>query len=323
MTKIKFIFIILFICLIFLITGCSSYKEINNVLIVDGIGIDKVNDKYIVSFNSFVENDEYKVIDIEVDNIDEAFRDVYLLSNKKIYLSHLDILLLSSKLSNEDIINIVNTFNNRNDIRGTFLVSLVHKYKSNIFSNKSLYLTNLIKNNYYESGDIYPSTFNDIINNYLDFNISYIPVISNDLHIMGTHSIFDEFRYYNIDESKYLNLILNRNKVLVLDIKNEEVKFKDINILYNATGNNLSINIYMTYVSNLDEREIVSYLENKYIYLLNLDINNNYFKTLIMKYDYDYYKMNQSFDISYDIKICLNKEDISNTKGGNYFEKDI
>ena len=97
MTKIKFIFIILFICLIILITGCSSYKEINNVLIVDGIGIDKVNDKYFVSFYSFVENDEYKGIDIEVDNIDEAFRDVYLLSNKKIYLSHLDKLLLSSK----------------------------------------------------------------------------------------------------------------------------------------------------------------------------------------------------------------------------------
>ena len=111
MTKIKYIFLFLSMCFIFLfITGCSSYKEINNVLIVDGIGIDKVNDKYLVTFNSFVEDDTYKAINIEVKNIDEAFRDVYLLSNKKIYLSHLNILLLSSKLSNEDISLVISSF---------------------------------------------------------------------------------------------------------------------------------------------------------------------------------------------------------------------
>lgn len=322
MTKIKFVFLLFFLCLIFLITGCS-YKEINNVLIVDGIGIDKVNDKYIVSFNSFVEDDKYKVINLEVNNIDESFRDVYLISNKKIYLSHLNILLLSSNLSNEDITNIVNILNNRNDIRGSFLVTMVHDYNSNIFSNKSLYLVNLIKNNYYESGDIYPSTFNDIITNYLDFNISYIPIIDNDLYIMGTHSIFDEYRYYNIDESKYLNLLLNRNKVLVLDIKNESIKFKDIKILYNANNNNLSINMYMTYISNLNEKDIISYLEDKYNYLLNLGINNNYFIDLVKRYDYEYFKENKNFDLGYDINIYLNKEDISNTKGDDVFEENI
>ena len=52
MKKTKVIIYLLFFCLIILvITGCSSYHEINDVMIIDGIGIDKVDNEYLVSLN--------------------------------------------------------------------------------------------------------------------------------------------------------------------------------------------------------------------------------------------------------------------------------
>lgn len=320
--KKRFIFIFLFFCFILLfITGCSNYSEINNVMIVDGIGIDKVNDKYLVSFNTYVGEDKYKVYDVLVEDLDTSFNDIYLLVNKKIYLSHLNILLISDNLSNLDILDIINTFNNRDDLRGSFLVSMVNNYNSNIFSNKNI--PSLLKNNYKESGIISPTTFNEIISNYLDLNISYIPVINNnDLSISGMHSIIDEYRFYDRNESSYLNLLFNKLNTYSFDINNSLVKLNNIKICYIVNDNNISINVNSIYLSNLDEKEIKAYLVNNINAFLDKDINNNYFINLIKKYDYSYYKDNDSFDIDLDININLNKEELNNTKEDDLFEKD-
>lgn len=319
--KKKTFLLFLFLGFILLLTGCSNYSEINNVMIVDSIGIDKINNKYLVSFNAYVGKDKYKVYDVIVDDLDTSFNDIYLLVNKQIYLSHLNILFLSSSLDNNDILNIINTFNNRDDIRGSFLISMVNNYNSNIFSNKNIPF--LLKNNYQELGNIYPTTFNDIISNYLDLSISYIPVINNkDLSILGMHSIFDEYRFYNIEESSYLNLLLNKINNYNFDINNSLVKLNNIDICYKVDENNIVINIKSIYISNLDKNNIIDYLNSKINTFLDSDINYNYFISLIKKYDYSYYKNNKNFTINYDVNIVLKKDEFSNIKGDDLVEKD-
>jgi spore germination protein KC len=147
---IKKILLLLLCGLPLLITGCSNYSEINNVMIVDGIGINKINDEYLVSFNTYVGNDKYETYDVLVKDLDTSFNEIYLLVNKKIYLSHLNILLISSSLDNNDNLKIMNTFNNRDDLRGSFLVSIVDNYDDKIFSDKNI--VTLLNNNYKESG---------------------------------------------------------------------------------------------------------------------------------------------------------------------------
>ena len=150
----RFIYIFSFLGFIFLfITGCSNYNEINNVMIVDSIGIDKNNNHYIVSFNTYIGNDKYETYDVRVKDLDTSFNEIYLLVNKKIYLSHLNILYLSSTLTNSDIFNIVNTFNNRDDLRGSFLVTMVNNYDKDIFKTRNI--SALLNNNYKESGYIF------------------------------------------------------------------------------------------------------------------------------------------------------------------------
>lgn len=323
MKKTRIIFYVLFISLIILvISGCSNnYHEINKVIIVDGIGIDKVNDKYIVSFNTYVENDKYEVINITVDNLEEAFEDIYLSANKKIYLSHLNILLLSSNLENSDIILILNTFNNRYDLRGSFLVSLVNNYNKDVLASSSLEIVNLINNNYLISGDVYPSTFNEIIDDYLSLGISYIPVLDNDLSIIGMHSILAEYRFYNLNEAKYLNLIHNKLNSFNFNIDNDEIKIDSAYLCYEVNNGNINIKLYLSYMSNVSEKNIKKYLEDNIYSLLDLDINNYYFIDLVKRKDYSYYLENEDFDISISLDISLNKDGTNNIKEDDIIEK--
>ncbi|MBQ7104961.1 MAG: hypothetical protein IJN90_03815 [Bacilli bacterium] len=319
----KYVFFILFLGIfLILITGCSNYDEFSNVMIIDGIGIDKNDNKYIVSFNTYLENDKYKVINLEVNNLDDAFNKIYLKTNKKIYLSHLKILLLSSNLNNNDITDIINIFNNRDDLRGSFLVSLIDNYDNNIFENESLFLVNLINNNYYESGDVYPTTYNDIIYDYLNLDISYLPVINNNnLSINGVHSIFSEYRFYSLDESKYLNLIMNNLDSFNLEIDNEEVSIKKTKVFYKVDRNNIDIHINILY-SGIEKNKLSKFLNKEITSLLERDINTNYFLDLIKKYNYSYYKEHDSIKINFNLFISLEKEDISNIKGDELIEKD-
>ena len=320
MKKTKLVIFILFIGLILIvITGCSN-NEINNIMIIDSIGIDKDNDKYLMSFNTYIGNDKYEVITIKVDSLDKSFEDIYLKANKKIYLSHLNLLFLSSNLDNLDITNIINTFNNKSDLRGSFQVIMVDDYNKDILKENSLNIINLIKNNHHEIGSISPTSFNNIVSNYLDMGISYIPVINHNLNIIGTHSLFDEYSFYNIDESKYLNLVLDKSNDLILNIDNEEVKVRDIDIFYQINNSNIKIKIYMKYISNLEEITIKNYILDNINKFLNSEINLNYFKSLIKKYDYSNYSDN--LNVNFELELFLNKDNINNIKEDNIIEKD-
>ncbi len=320
MKRVKLIMLFLFILLSSLLfTGCNSYNEMNNVMIIDGIGIDKENDDYVIAFNSYVSDDKYEIHKIKCSNINDSFNDIYLEINKKIYLSHLNILVLSSNLDNDDIIDIINTFNNRNDLRGTFNVVLMHKYDEDTFSNTSLKMIEILQNNHLQTGNIYPTTFNDVITDYLNMGISYIPIFDNDLNILGMHSIFAEYRFYNNLESSFLNLLMGKNKSLAFTIGEENVKVEDIYIRHKIKDNNITFIIDITYESKIDEKEIENYIRDNITTLLNSDINMNYFKELIQKYEND---QNKDIKISFDTVINFQKSEKNNVKDGDLIEKD-
>ena len=318
----KFVFIVLlFLFVLLFINGCGHYNEINNVMIVDSIGIDKKDNKYLVSFNTYIGKNKYETYEVLVDDLETSFNEIYLLVNKKIYLSHLNILYLSNSLTNSDISLIIDVFNNRDDLRGSFLVTFIKDYDKDIFKNRNI--TNIINNNFKESGYIYPVTFNDIITEYLDLSISYIPVIdNNDFSIIGSLSIFDEYRFYNLDESSYLNILFNQTDTLSFDINNSLVKLININTLYLVHDNNITFNIHSLYISNLNDKDIKYYLEKSLYDFLNSNINSNYFVNLIKKYDYSYYLDHDIKDINYSINITLEKEEFSNVKEDDLIEKD-
>ena len=323
MKRVKLIIYILVICFLsFLFTACDNYSELNNVMIVDGIGIDKKKDEYVVSFNTYITDDKYEIHTISNNSLETIFNDIYLEVNKKIYLSHLNVLVLSSNLENEDIINIINTFNKHNDLRGSFNVVLADDYNPNIFSKTSAKIIETLKNNYLELGTVYPTTFNDLINDKLEMDIAYIPVLDcSQLKIIGTHSLFSEYRFYDTDESMILNLLLNKTNNISFEIDKEKVKINDMHLKYQVNNNNLTFIFNMIITSNINKNKIAQELENNINSFLNNDISYNCFKKIIKTKDYEFYKNNDDFTINFLTEINITKENMNNMKDGDIIEK--
>ena len=98
--------LILLLPIIF-ITGCSSYTELNDLGLVSLLGIDYSNNNYKIYVTIMEGNQDDGTLEksqtyfySEASTLEEAFQNITLQSDKKIYLSHIDCLLVTDSLIN-------------------------------------------------------------------------------------------------------------------------------------------------------------------------------------------------------------------------------
>ena len=106
---------LLIIPLILLLSGCYNYRELNELAITTGIAIDK-EENYKVTImiaNSKKEGSDGSispqatVYEGNGDTIYEAFKDTSLALSKQIYLSHIDILVLSEEIAKNNLNDVI------------------------------------------------------------------------------------------------------------------------------------------------------------------------------------------------------------------------
>ena len=95
---------IIFLVVIFLFTGCYNYREINNLAITTAIGIDKKDEKYLLTIQvvntqkavskTSGSSDETKFIiyETEGESLQETLRRIVLESPRRLYGNHLQLL---------------------------------------------------------------------------------------------------------------------------------------------------------------------------------------------------------------------------------------
>ena len=102
--------IILIVFVLFMGCGCYDYQELSDMSVVNGIGIDYKDDKYIVyleviksakadSANEIKTN----VVSGEDEVLANAFSKAINTTDKKVYMRHVELLLLSERLIENDI----------------------------------------------------------------------------------------------------------------------------------------------------------------------------------------------------------------------------
>ncbi len=97
--------IIIIICL--MLTGCFNYKELNNYAIVTGLSIDKADNGYEVSAlitNAIKENENktnISVVSGKGKSIYSAIKDINLKIPKELYLSHLNVIIISEEVAKD------------------------------------------------------------------------------------------------------------------------------------------------------------------------------------------------------------------------------
>ena len=96
---------IILLFMLLLLTGCKDYTEINDLGIISGMIIDYKDNKYEIT-TEIITNDkesELQILSTTSTSIDEAIKELSKLTNKKVFIPHLKVLIITDNILKEDI----------------------------------------------------------------------------------------------------------------------------------------------------------------------------------------------------------------------------
>ncbi len=138
MNKYKIYIIIVFSCLL---TGCYNYREINNIAITSAVAIDKIDDEFEItvqiintkksgnnsSTNSTIPTVTYTS---KGKTMQEVLRKIVTSSPKRLYVSHLEILVIGEEYAKEGIKDMLDFLFRDAEVRMQFLVVVAKNSKA-------------------------------------------------------------------------------------------------------------------------------------------------------------------------------------------------
>ena len=323
----------LLICPLFIfIAGCSSYVELNDIGIVNMVGISKNKDNYVVNINMIIPLEDgknrIKSYSSEDKNLSKAINKLYEKSLRKIYLSHVDLLILSDNLDKNDYLNIINLFLNRNDSRNTFSTVVAKDYDVNSISKVDPDdINSLLEVVSKDSGTTKLKQFDEMVQDILEYNSSYVPYldINKEDAVLGYKKVYSSFKNITKKDSIAYNFITNNitsTNLVSEDKINFHINKNNTKVMIN--NNTITINInsdinienYNNKLSDNDYKKIYSELISNYLddFIKGNDLD--YFYNLIKKYNYSYYVNHKDIDINFKYKITSSINNNSNNIGG-------
>lgn len=125
--------------LICLNTGCWNYRELDQVSIVEAIGIDKIDDSYSISVqvlntstlntnsssSSSPSESPFTIYEAIGNTIDEALERILYVCPKQLYLGQMNLLAISEEVAKEGISNIFDFFMRNIEVRKIFPTVIV------------------------------------------------------------------------------------------------------------------------------------------------------------------------------------------------------
>ncbi len=187
---------LLILFLIFFLTGCWNYQELNEYAIVTGMAVDFKNDKYEVSFliangnKSEQEQAKTSLLSGQGETIYNAIKDISLASPKELYISHLSVVIISEEVARNGISNLLDYLLREPQAHQNFYLLVSKDTKaSNILSilsplsdYPSQNIASNISNTSKLQGKISDASFNLFIEKYL--STGFEPIM-NSITIVG------------------------------------------------------------------------------------------------------------------------------------------
>lgn len=330
--------IVILLCLVLLVGGCYDYRELNDMSVVTGIGIDYKDSKYIVSLEVTKSIKDGSSNEVETviytgshSNLSDAFLNAKNMSDKYVYMEHVNVLLLSEELCNKGIGDVIDYIIRDTSINSNYYMVVTEDINKVLeIKQENDSMSNVITNtiNYY----LDDTSFDDLdimasymINNLVDIGVPYISLDKDKI-------LFKEIAYFDgdkmvgtIDSKLYTLLKLNSSNTNfskngnTISVYNNSVKYEVIEdtVIVKLCGEGLVKEIS----SNIDlesknSYEYLSRIINKEI---KLDINSFIDSTLskgsdLLGLEDKYYKKykHSMKDIKYqvDVDIKINKNGI-------------
>lgn len=295
--------LIIIIPLLFLLTGCYDYKELNSISILSATEINKIDDEFIVSAQAVNPQAPDKTSNAQAPfiiytgrgkTIQEAYRSIANESSKFLYLNHIQILIINEKIAKENLDEIVDYFMRSSAIRTEFYVLIgrddnILDIITPINDISSASIKESIENNLKYLGTTSDITFNELVSIMLDKNSEIVlPSIKlindskegenienteetkvNAKYELSNLAIFKDDKligYLNEEQSKTYNILQNKINNTILTYECDKDKYMSVEIIDSQSSidvSNKKANIEVKLSGNLNEYNCSKSLENK------------------------------------------------------------
>ncbi|MEL7596934.1 MAG: Ger(x)C family spore germination protein [Clostridiaceae bacterium] len=197
----KLILLCILMSFIIFFAGCWSATELNSLSIVTAVGIDKSESGYLVTIQLMNPSEvrgiktsiRVPVITYQItgQNVFEAFRRLKKQTPRKVYIGHLNVIVLGEELAKDGIDKILDFFFREHEIRTDFAIIIAKNIEAekvlNILTPLEKIPVNKIHNSLETSQDLWGSTYdvhideliNDLISEGKNPVVTGIEVIGN------------------------------------------------------------------------------------------------------------------------------------------------
>lgn len=255
--------LLLIIPMLFLLTGCYNYRELNDLAIVSGIGISMVDDEYEVTLevvnvkkeqdSSAANQPEFVIYTSKSKSIQEAFRKVVKEAPKKVYTAQVDILIIDESVARDEISGIVDFFARDPEVRSEFYVLVgkeedILEITTPLVNVSSTNILNSLESDNDYLGTVNLVTYHDFVSNYLNENIEIalpsIEAIGNKVEgenidniektadeatgILSTIGVFKDNKlvgYLTEEESVAFNLVMGNINTTLIETEYDNYEF--------------------------------------------------------------------------------------------------
>lgn len=253
--------LIISLSLLFLLTGCWNYKELNDYAIITGVAIDKTDDKYELSVlisnspkNSSDNNESGSQIVVysgKGKTIFEAIKDIGLVSSKELYFNSFSILILSEDVAKDGINSAIDFFLRYSSSRNNFYVTVTKDCKAKdtlkiltpITNFPSQNISDNIKTSTHLQGTIkqvdFDSLLSDLIKDGIEPAVSSIKIVGDveegsDMSNLETSQPETYIKLGNLAIFKGDKLIdwADRNETLGINIITNNISEMYLNVNY-------------------------------------------------------------------------------------------
>lgn len=310
----KKIKLIISIFIIFTLTGCYDYREINDLAIVGATEINKIDDNYQVTVQAINPQAPDKTTNPQAPfviytgtgkTIQEAYRSITLTSSRFLYSNHLQLLIINEKVAKEDISSIIDYYVRNPGIRTEFYILIgkddnILSITTPIDEIPSASIKESIENNYKYYGVTSRVTFSEFVDMNLNPNLEIVlPSIEliKDIPTKDKDEQKDEKSNEENDES-------SQDETSNKNTESTEVKSK-----YLLSG-----------YAIFKDSHLIGYLNNEES--IHYNILNNNIKNTIITYECDknQYLAIEVIDSNSSIKIKNNNVEITINLEGNINE---
>lgn len=337
MKKILIIILTLLLC-----TGCFDYKEINDLAIINAIGVDYENDEYVITLeilNDQIDKDSSKITSYTKvghgKNLTSAIENAADKLSKQLIFNHIKLMILSKSIIEEKFENIIDLFLRNTYFRENFYVISATKNKPETLLNHttneapiaSTAITDTLESIRYSSNTNVLKKFDEMVEEVITYGIdtcfSNITLKDNEFIVDGM-SIFNNYSYKSNLSNEYVkiyNLLIDNfdrptytinydNLAFTTAINNGKINAEIKSGTINVTGNLMGRIIDNDPKYNIRDPKNLERIDNDFTNLLNKKISE-FIKVLqdnnsdILGITRNYYKKTRTKDKDYWLKLDI------------------